>query len=89
MGSQGNNWDVEQGEDKALVKEHHRRRSDLEPVTKARFRLFSVFLANLQEVIFGTKLFVLFPAIPSAIFAKSYNLGRVSIYIERTDYVIL
>ncbi|WOG87402.1 hypothetical protein DCAR_0206626 [Daucus carota subsp. sativus] len=80
MGSQGNNWDVEQGEDKALVKEHHRRRSDLEPVTKARFRLFSVFLANLQEVIFGTKLFVLFPAIPSAIFAKSYNLGRPWIF---------
>lgn len=35
-------------------------------------------LANLQEVILGTKLAVLFPAVPLAIVADFYNFGRVS-----------
>lgn len=78
MGSHGNNYDVEEGEDRVLVKDHHRKNSDVELVTKVRFRLLRMFLANLQQVIFGTKLFVLFPAIPSAILAQSYNIGRVS-----------
>jgi Ca2+:H+ antiporter len=36
------------------------------------------FLTNLQEVILGTKLAVLFPAIPLAIAADYYKFGRVS-----------
>lgn len=78
MGSHRDNWDVEEGEDKVLVKEH-RNNSEGELVTNVRFRLLRIFVANLQQVIFGTKLFVLFPAIPAAIMAKSYNIGRVSI----------
>ncbi|XP_028061245.1 vacuolar cation/proton exchanger 3-like [Camellia sinensis] len=35
-------------------------------------------LANLQEVILGTKLSVLFPAIPLAVVAECYGFGRVS-----------
>lgn len=35
-------------------------------------------LSNLQEVILGTKLTVLFLAIPLAIIANSYHYGRVS-----------
>ncbi|KAK1357155.1 Vacuolar cation/proton exchanger [Heracleum sosnowskyi] len=80
MGSQGNDWDVEQGEDKGLVREHHRRNSEVELVTNVRFRMVWIFLDNLQQVIFGTKLFVLFPAIPAAIVAKSYNIGNPWIF---------
>ena len=40
------------------------------------------FLANLQEVILGTKIAVLFPAIPLAIVADFYNFGRVSVNIS-------
>ena len=36
------------------------------------------FLTNLQEVLLGTKLAVLFPAIPLAVAADVYNFGRVS-----------
>ncbi|KAL8089537.1 hypothetical protein AgCh_039129 [Apium graveolens] len=79
MGSHGDNWDIEEGEDNVLVKEH-RNKSEEERVTNVRFRLLRIFLANLQQMIFGTKLFVLFPAIPSAIMAKSYNIGRPWIF---------
>ena len=43
-----------------------------------RFQMLGYFLTNLQEVILGTKLAVLFPAIPLAIAADYYKLGRVS-----------
>lgn len=92
MGSQENIiWDEEAGEVKVLGKDHHhrtaqtlsasllRKKSDPELVNKVRFRVLKNFVANLQEVIFGTKLFVLFPAIPAAIVAESYNIGRVSV----------
>lgn len=36
------------------------------------------FTTNLREVIFGTKLAVLFPAVPLAVVADFYKLGRVS-----------
>ncbi|KAK1586757.1 hypothetical protein Q3G72_005889 [Acer saccharum] len=58
-----------------------RKKSD--PVlvpSNARFRLFRQFLANLQEVVLGTKLAVLFPAIPLAIVADSYKFGRPWIF---------
>lgn len=92
MGSQENIiCDEEAGEVKVLSKDHHhrtsqtlsasllRKKSDPELVNKVRFQVLKNFAANLQEVIFGTKLFVLFPAIPAAIVAESYNIGRVSL----------
>ena len=56
-----------------------RKKSDPVLVSKVRFRRAREFLINLQEVIFGTKLCVLFPAIPLAIAADCYNFGRVSV----------
>ncbi|KAL1819668.1 hypothetical protein ACET3Z_014537 [Daucus carota] len=94
MGSQENiTWDVEEaGEIRVSSREHHyrsaqtlsasllRTKSDPELVNKVRFRCLKNFVANLQQVIFGTKLIVLFPAIPAAIAAQSYNLGRPWIF---------
>lgn len=37
-----------------------------------------MFLANIQEVLLGTKLSILFSAIPVAILAEQRNYGRVS-----------
>lgn len=53
-----------------------RKKSDLRLVSKVRCGLIRSFLGNLQEVILGTKLFVLFPAIPLAIAAHVYGFGR-------------
>ena len=55
-----------------------RKKSDPMLVSKVRFQMLRQFLANLQEVILGTKLAVLFPAIPLAIAADFYKFGRVS-----------
>ncbi|KAM7496451.1 hypothetical protein LguiA_020865 [Lonicera macranthoides] len=57
-----------------------RKKSDPMLVSKVRFRRVREFLINLQEVIFGTKLCVLFPAIPLAIAADCYNFGRPWIF---------
>ncbi|KAL6967675.1 hypothetical protein U1Q18_033481 [Sarracenia purpurea var. burkii] len=56
-----------------------RRKSDPMLVSKVRFRILRDFLGNLQEVILGTKLCLLFPAIPLAILAQCYHFGRVSV----------
>ncbi|KAH7514622.1 hypothetical protein FEM48_Zijuj11G0108900 [Ziziphus jujuba var. spinosa] len=53
-----------------------RKKSDLTLVSKVPCGLLRKFLANLQEVILGTKLSVLFPAIPLAIAAQCYGFGR-------------
>jgi len=45
-------------------------------------------LTNLQEVILGTKLTVLFPAIPLAIAAECYGFGRVSIHFPIYQFLI-
>ena len=55
-----------------------REKSDLTLISKVRFPCLRQFLANLQEVILGTKLSVLFPAIPLAIIARSYGFAQVS-----------
>ncbi|GMI71417.1 cation exchanger 3 [Hibiscus trionum] len=57
-----------------------RKKSDLTLVSKVRFVLLRQFLTNLQEVILGTKLSVLFPAIPLAIVAECYGFGRPWIF---------
>ncbi|KAL5550421.1 hypothetical protein UlMin_000597 [Ulmus minor] len=53
-----------------------RKKSDLKLVHKVPCALLRAFLANLQEVILGTKLSVLFPAIPLAIAAECFGFGR-------------
>ncbi|PPD95325.1 hypothetical protein GOBAR_DD07661 [Gossypium barbadense] len=57
-----------------------RKKSDPILVSTIRFRILRELLANLQEVILGTKLAVLFPAIPLAIVADFYKFGRYNSY---------
>ncbi|KAK3000047.1 hypothetical protein RJ639_023829, partial [Escallonia herrerae] len=53
-----------------------RKKSDLTLVSKVRYTCVRMLLANLQEVLLGTKLCFLFPAIPLAIVARYCNFGR-------------
>ncbi|KAK9153514.1 hypothetical protein Sjap_000994 [Stephania japonica] len=53
-----------------------RKKSDLSLVSKVRITLLRQFLTNLQEVILGTKLSILFPAVPLAIIAYYCNFGK-------------
>ncbi|KAL3839400.1 hypothetical protein ACJIZ3_023991 [Penstemon smallii] len=52
-----------------------RKKSDLSIVSKVRVGFLRKFLANLQEVLLGTKLAILFLAIPFAIVAHTLNFG--------------
>ncbi|KAK4478477.1 hypothetical protein RD792_013953 [Penstemon davidsonii] len=90
MASQEASWLLENGNIKLLSKEMRRgsrtahnmsssslrKKSDLTLVSKVRVGFLRNFLANLQEVILGTKLAVLFLAIPFAILAEYRNFGR-------------
>ncbi|KAJ9185356.1 hypothetical protein P3X46_004999 [Hevea brasiliensis] len=82
-------WPLEHGNVKGLSKEmrhghsaHNisssslRKKSDPTLVSKLRYGLLRNLLANLQELILGTKLSILFPAIPLAILAECYGFGR-------------
>lgn len=86
---------MENGSLKRLTKEHRhghgrtahnmsssslRKKSDLTLVSKVQFGCLRKFLINLQEVILGTKLSILFPAIPLAIVAQSFGFGRPWIF---------
>ncbi|RWW42675.1 hypothetical protein BHE74_00051749 [Ensete ventricosum] len=53
-----------------------RKKSDLSLVSKVRCGLLRAVLTNLQEIFLGTKLFILFPAIPLAIAANYLHFGR-------------
>lgn len=64
-----------------------RKKSDPVLVSSIRFKLLRQFLANLQEVVLGTKLAVLFPAIPLAIVADFYKFGRVSAISGPSVYI--
>ncbi|GMN23757.1 hypothetical protein TIFTF001_000244 [Ficus carica] len=57
-----------------------RKKSDPILMSKVRFQMLRDFLTNLQEVILGTKLAILFPAIPLAIAADFYHFGRPWIF---------
>ncbi|WOL17568.1 vacuolar cation/proton exchanger 1a-like isoform X2 [Canna indica] len=57
-----------------------RKKSDLTLVSRIRCGLLRDLLANLQEIFLGTKLFVLFPAVPLAVAANCYNFGRAWIF---------
>jgi len=59
-----------------------RKKSDLSMVSKVPCGILRRLLANFQEVILGTKLSVLFPAIPLAILAHCYGFGRVRISLN-------
>lgn len=56
-----------------------RTRSHTDVLSSFRFPGLRRFIANVRKVIFETKLFVLFPAIPMAFVAHWYNFGRVSV----------
>ncbi|KNA06094.1 hypothetical protein SOVF_184270 [Spinacia oleracea] len=53
-----------------------RRKSELQLISKVQCGVLKNILNNLQQVILGTKLALLFPAIPLAIAAHQYNFGR-------------
>ncbi|KAK7275992.1 hypothetical protein RIF29_17121 [Crotalaria pallida] len=57
-----------------------RKKSDPALVTNPRFQMLRSFIANLQEIIFGTKLALLFPAIPLAVIANSLGFARPWIF---------
>ncbi|KAL0545294.1 hypothetical protein IC582_020446 [Cucumis melo] len=95
MASQTEPWLMENGTLKRLTKEHRhghgrtahnmsssslRKKSDLTLVSKIQFGCLRKFCINLQEVILGTKLSILFPAIPFAIVAHSFGFGRPWIF---------
>lgn len=56
------------------------RKNDEEIIMKKKknAQLFRILLVNIQEVILGTKLCLLLPAIPLAILAQYYHFARVS-----------
>ncbi|KAE8692420.1 Vacuolar cation/proton exchanger 1 [Hibiscus syriacus] len=53
-----------------------RKKSDLSLVSRVRYPMLRHFLANLQEVVLGTKLSVVLPVIPLAFIARCYGFGR-------------
>lgn len=63
-----------------------RKKSDLAVVSAGRRGLAREFTGNLREVILGTKLCVLLPAIPMVIIADWYNFGRVSIAFDQIRF---
>lgn len=66
------------------------RKNDEEIIMKKKknAQLFRILLVNIQEVILGTKLCLLLPAIPLAILAQYYHFARVSnlIYLLYSFY---
>ncbi|KAL0338195.1 UNVERIFIED_CONTAM: Vacuolar cation/proton exchanger 3 [Sesamum angustifolium] len=57
-----------------------RKKSDLSLVSKIRVGFLRGFLVNLQEVLLGTKLSVLFLAVPFAIVAEYCSFGRAWVF---------
>ncbi|KAK1307220.1 Vacuolar cation/proton exchanger 1a [Acorus calamus] len=57
-----------------------RKKSDLALLSKVRWGCLGAVLANLQEVFLGTKLAVLFPAIPVAIVAQYRHFGSAWVF---------
>ncbi|KAL1331006.1 hypothetical protein HN51_048265 [Arachis hypogaea] len=82
-------WLLENGNPKVLTKDmrhgrtaHNmsssslRKKSELTVISKVPYGFLRNFLANLQEVFLGTKLFILFPSIPLAIIAHCFGFAR-------------
>ncbi|KAG6499344.1 hypothetical protein ZIOFF_039108 [Zingiber officinale] len=51
---------------------------------EVRWGLVRDLLANLQEIFLGTKIFILFPAIPLAVAANYFHFGRIAFYTGPT-----
>ena len=95
MGShQQEPWLLENGKPRVLTKENRhgrsahsmsstslRKKSSRTLVSKLPCATLRSILLNLQEVILGTKLSILIPAIPAAIIAECYGFGRPWIFI--------
>ncbi|KAE9618167.1 hypothetical protein Lalb_Chr03g0043291 [Lupinus albus] len=58
-----------------------RKKSSLTLVSKIPFDWLRQIFVSFQEVILGTKLSILFIAVPLAIFAELYGLGRPWIFL--------
>lgn len=54
-----------------------RKKSDLRVIQKVPYKGLKDFLSNLQEVILGTKLAILFPAVPAAIICTYCGVSQV------------
>lgn len=54
-----------------------RKRSDLKLISRVRWEFLRRILTNLQHVLLGTKLFLLFPAVPLAVVAHRFDCPRV------------
>nr|VDD21480.1 unnamed protein product [Brassica rapa] len=57
-----------------------RNRSDLKLISRVRWEFMRRMLTNLQEVLLGTKLFLLFPAVPLAVVAHRYGYPRAWVF---------
>ncbi|XP_010423958.1 PREDICTED: vacuolar cation/proton exchanger 4 [Camelina sativa] len=57
-----------------------RKRSDLKLISRVRWEFLRLILTNLQEVLLGTKLFILFPAVPLAVVAHRYGCPRAWVF---------
>uniref|UniRef100_A0A1J3I9R8 Vacuolar cation/proton exchanger n=1 Tax=Noccaea caerulescens TaxID=107243 RepID=A0A1J3I9R8_NOCCA len=57
-----------------------RKRSDLKLISRVRWEFLRRILTNLQEVLLGTKLFLLFPAVPLAVVAHRYECPRAWVF---------
>ncbi|XP_020877920.1 vacuolar cation/proton exchanger 4 [Arabidopsis lyrata subsp. lyrata] len=57
-----------------------RQRSDLKLIARVRWEFLRRILTNLQEVVLGTKLFILFPAVPLAVVAHRYDCPRAWVF---------
>lgn len=92
MGSLQEPWVLENVDSKGTVRHGKtainmsssllRTKSDLPLVSRVRCPMLRHFLANLHEVVLGTKLSLVFPVIPLAFVAHFYGFGRVSSYFS-------
>ncbi|EOA20594.1 hypothetical protein CARUB_v10000906mg [Capsella rubella] len=57
-----------------------RKRSDLKLISRVPWEFLRRILTNLQEVLLGTKLFILFPAVPLAVVAHRYGCPRAWVF---------
>ncbi|PPE01882.1 hypothetical protein GOBAR_DD01087 [Gossypium barbadense] len=86
MGSLQEPWVLENVDSKGLVRHGKtsinmsssllRTKSDLPLGSRVRCPMLRHFLANLHEVVLGTKLSVIFPVVPLAFVAHFYGFGR-------------
>lgn len=70
------NYDLENGK---IMKSENTTESLLRIESQSvRFRILREFVVNVRKVVFETKLFALWPAIPMAFVADRFSFGRVS-----------